>query len=63
MVYRLFQRSEAIRDVSTLVAGTGIAQVISFAISPLRTRLFSPADFAGATLFASVVAIAGVLAT
>jgi O-antigen/teichoic acid export membrane protein len=33
------------RGVATLVTGTGVAQVIVIATSPILTRLYSPADF------------------
>ena len=50
-------RSGAARQVLTLMSGTGLAQLIPIAISPLLTRLYAPADFGVAALYASVSAV------
>ena len=49
--------SGAARQVLTLMSGTGLAQLIPIAISPLLTRLYAPADFGVAALYASVSAV------
>lgn len=51
------------RHVLTLLTGTGLAQLIVLAASPLLSRLFSPEDFGVFALFQSVVALLAVLAT
>jgi len=51
----------AARQVMTLVTGTGLAQLIPLAVSPLLTRLYTPQDFGVFALFASLVAVLAVL--
>ena len=48
------------RGVATLVTGTGIAQVIVIATSPILTRLYDPADFG---IYAVAVSILSLLLT
>jgi O-antigen/teichoic acid export membrane protein len=51
------------RHVLTLLTGTGLAQLIALAASPLLSRLFAPEDFGVFALFQSVVALLAILAT
>lgn len=51
-------RGRLLRQVGVLVLGSGVAQAIALACSPLVTRLYSPADYAVITVF---VALTGVL--
>ena len=51
----------AARQVMTLVTGTGLAQLIPLAVSPLLTRLYTPQDFGVFALFAGLVAVLAVL--
>ena len=51
----------AARQVMTLVTGTGLAQLIPLAVSPLLTRLYTPHDFGVFALYASLVAVLAVL--
>lgn len=46
-----------IRDVCTLIFGTGIAQLIPALISPILTRLYTPYDFGVYTVFISIAFI------
>jgi O-antigen/teichoic acid export membrane protein len=55
-------RSEFNRNALTLVSGTAIAQAILVLISPILTRLYSPADFGDLALFISITSIIGVIA-
>lgn len=55
--------SGSARHVLTLLTGTGLAQVIALAASPLLSRLFAPEDFGVFALFQSVVAVLAILAT
>lgn len=48
--------SDFIRNVSTLVAGTAIAQGINFAFNIYLTRIYSPADFGALSVFLSIAA-------
>jgi len=56
-------RSGSARHVLTLLTGTGLAQAIALAASPLLSRLFAPEDFGVFALFQSVVAVLAILAT
>lgn len=58
MFRRLFQRSEFNRNVFTMLTGTSVAQAIPILISPILTRLYSPAEFG---VFAIYLALASVL--
>ena len=51
----------AARQVMTLVTGTGLAQLIPLAVSPLLTRLYTPHDFGVFALYASLLAVLAVL--
>lgn len=55
--FKIFN-SEFLSNVSYQMIGTGLAQVLPFAISPLLTRLYSEQDFA---LFTSFFALASIL--
>ena len=50
-------RSKFVRNVSVLMSGTLMAQVISFAVMPFLSRLFTPADFGILGLVNSVAAV------
>ena len=45
------------RGVVTLVAGTGLAQIIVIASSPIFTRLYSPADYGAYAVALSILSI------
>lgn len=49
------------RDVSKLVAGTMVAQVIGIILSPILTRIFSPSIYGMASIFISIVSILTVI--
>ena len=51
----------AARQVMTLVTGTGLAQLIPLAVSPLLTRLYTPQDFGVFALYAGLLAVLAVL--
>jgi O-antigen/teichoic acid export membrane protein len=56
-------RSTFGRNVITLIMGTGIAQAIPVAVSPILTRVYSPNQFGTLTLFISIFAIVSAIAT
>lgn len=60
---RLLPRGEFGRNVLTVLSGATIAQVIPVLVSPLLTRLYTPADLGGLALFVAVVTVLVVLAT
>ena len=53
------RRSAFVRNVTVVMTGTGVAQMIGFALSPLISRLFTPSDFG---VLGSFGAISGVIA-
>lgn len=60
---RLLPQSTYARNVLTLMTGTGLAQAIPIAISPILTRLYSPEEFGVFALYMAIVSIAAVLVT
>ncbi|KGF82938.1 hypothetical protein IA69_04185 [Massilia sp. JS1662] len=60
---RVFFQGEFNRNVMTLVTGTGLAQLIPLAVTPILSRLYPPEQFGVLALFVSVVSSLSVLAT
>jgi O-antigen/teichoic acid export membrane protein len=56
------RRSTFAGDVLKLVSGTTFAQILTILISPLLTRLYSPADFGLLALFTSITTVIGAIA-
>ncbi len=54
---RIVPRGDLSRGVLTLVAGTGVAQVIAIASSPVLTRLYSPSDYGVFSVAVSLLAV------
>ena len=52
------KNSAFVKNVLVVMSGTALAQVLSFALSPIISRLYSPADFG---VFGSFTAILGVV--
>ncbi len=50
-------RSDFTKNVFTLISGTTIAQAISIGISPILSRIYSPAEFGVFGTFSSVIAL------
>jgi O-antigen/teichoic acid export membrane protein len=57
------RRSGFARNVLTLMAGTSLAQAIAVAISPILTRLYTPADFGVYASLSALTNLAAVVAT
>ncbi len=57
------QNQGFLKNVITLVSGTGFAQVIAIAIYPVLTRIYSPDDFGLFALYMSVISISAIIAT
>lgn len=53
------KNSEFVRSVTTLLSGNVIAQIITFAVIPIISRIFSPEHFGIFALYASIIAIFG----
>ncbi|MCH7418391.1 oligosaccharide flippase family protein [Pseudomonas mosselii] len=60
---RLLPQSAYARNVITLMTGTGLAQAIPIAVSPILTRIYSPEQFGLFALFMAIASIAAVLVT
>lgn len=59
----LSNRSQFIKNTFKLVVGSGIAQAVTFLISPLLTRLYTPEDLGLFTFFISIVGLFALIAT
>ena len=51
------------RNVTKLVLGTGFAQIIPIALTPILTRIYSPEDFGIFAIYMAIASILGVIAT
>ena len=58
-----YQKSEFVRNVLKLTAGTTIAQAIPIAISPILTRIYAPDEFGLLALYLAISSILAVVAT
>ena len=56
-------RSEFFRNVFTLISGTTLAQIISLAIYPVLSRMYTPDDFGVFALYMSILSITNITAT
>lgn len=63
MIKGLLPKNEFGRNVLTLMTGTTISQAVPIAMSPIFSRMFSPADFGLFALYTSVLSILIVIAT
>jgi len=58
-IYSKFRNNNYITQIITLMSGTMIAQIITFAFMPILTRLYSPSEFGVYAVFIAVVGIFG----
>lgn len=58
-----FGGSRFFKNVAVLAGGTGIAQVLAIAVSPILTRLYSPGDYGTVGVYASLLGIASIVAS
>lgn len=63
MFSRFLPQSNFAKSVMTLMTGTGLAQLLPIALSPILTRLFTPQEFGVFALYGSICAILAVLVT
>lgn len=61
MIKRFKSSSEFTKNIFVLISGTGIAQAIPIAISPILTRLYSPKDFGLLGLYISICSMLGIM--
>lgn len=59
----ILQRSQLLKDVSVLVSGTAVAQIIPVLLQPLLRRYFTPEDFGAYAVFLSMTGILTVVAS
>jgi len=59
----MIQLSKFAKDVFTLSTGTATAQAITIAITPILTRIYSPAEFGVFVVFSSIVTICAAFST
>lgn len=50
-----------LKNVGLLAAGTAVAQLVSFGVSPLLSRIYGPAEFGLLGVFVGIAAVAGVI--
>lgn len=60
---QMVPKGSFVENVMILMTGTTIAQVISIAISPILTRIYTPNEFGAFALFMSIVSIISVMQT
>lgn len=63
MLRKLVPQSTYARNVITLMTGTAFAQALPIAVSPILTRLYTPADFGVFAMYMAMASILGVLVT
>lgn len=63
IVQKAIPKSTFGKSVATLITGTGLAQILPIALSPILTRLYTPDDFGIFALYVSVCAIFAVIVT
>jgi O-antigen/teichoic acid export membrane protein len=63
LLKKLIPQSLYARNVITLMTGTGLAQAIPIAITPILTRLYTPEDFGLVALFVACASVLSILAT
>ena len=63
MLKRFQSRSEYFKNISKLVAGTTIAQIISFLVAPVITRLYTPSEVGAFTFLISIAGGIALVAT
>jgi len=57
LIYRYFFRNNFIKNISILLVGSGIAQLVSILAAPLLSRLYSPDDFGKLGIILSFVSL------
>lgn len=63
MIKRFLPKSAYAKNVLTLMTGTGLAQAIPIAISPILTRIYTPEEFGVFALYMAIASILTVLVT
>jgi O-antigen/teichoic acid export membrane protein len=59
----ILEKSKFVKQVSILAGGTALGQLVSIAVSPLLTRLYTPESFGILAVYASTLAIMSISAS
>ena len=62
-MFKKIFRSPFIKSILTLVTGSSIAQAITLLVTPILSRIYSPADFGVFTFFMAIVGAFALIAT
>ena len=62
MLKERLAKFETFKNISTLLSGSVMAQLILLAATPVLTRIYSPADFGVLAIFIALLSIIGVIA-
>ena len=62
-IIHYLRHSSFLRNLSVVMSGTAVAQVITFALTPIISRLFTQADFGVLGSFNSILSIGAALIT
>ena len=55
MIKRYFYKSDFLKNITTLLSGTILANLIAVAIQPLLSRIYSPEEFGTFTIYLSII--------
>ena len=58
-----YLKSESLRNVSTLVSGTVLAQIIPILLTPILSRIYTPQDFGFYGFYLSIISVFAVVAS
>lgn len=61
--YKDLLKSEFVKNVSTLMTGSVISQIIPFAVAPIISRLYYPEDYAVVAAYNSITVLLTIVAT
>lgn len=56
-------KGDFLRHAATLALGTGLSQLIPLLVSPILTRIYSPAEYGGYAIYVALLAFLSVIAT
>ena len=63
MIKKIIPKTEFSKNVANVVGGTLLAQLITIGLSPIISRLFSPADFGLYSIFLNIALTTSIAST
>jgi len=63
MIKALHLRSEVVKNIMLLTSGTALSQIVAYILTPIITRLYSPAESAELGLYIRIVSAGAAIAT